>query len=345
MNKKILAVAVSAALMAGASAAMADFKVYGKAHVSIDSMDNGADSPNDESGVYVSSNSSRLGVKGKEDLGNGMSAIMKMEMQTFMADTDNVKSNRNAYLGLQGGFGTVLVGRHDMPFKTAGRKFDLFGDTIGDTRAILRGQELGDDFADRRADVLMYKGKAGAVGFDVAYGVEDGKEDATDMGARVTFKQGPLTVMGAYESHGSGNFGANADDSTGMFLGGKYGMGATTLAAGYASMSSVGGDSDVDASGYTLAVAHAVGGNTFKLQYTAGEADCSGCDKTGSTLLALGVDHKLSKMTKVYAVYASIANEDNAGANFGGTGHDSTVATGAAGDDPSGISIGMIHKF
>lgn len=345
MNKKILAVAVSAAMFAGASVAMAgEAAIYGKAHISIDNMDNGADSPADESGTYMSSNSSRIGLKGKEDLGNGMSAIFKAEMTADLVDGGSIALNRNSYVGLSGGFGTVKAGRHDMPFKTAGRKFDLFGDTIGDNRALLRAKSGGDDWADRRNNVLMYSNKAGAVAFDVAYGFEDGTEDGTDMGARVTFKQGPMTVMGAYETHGTGNLTAGTDDSSAWILAGSYGMGATTLAAGYASISSIGGG-DTDATGYTLAAAHKVGGNTFKLQYTTVDPDVSGVNDTASALLALGVDHSLSKMTSVYFVYAQIDNEDNASSAFANTGHATTVAAGAAGDDPSGYSVGIIHKF
>jgi predicted porin len=353
MNKKILAVAVSAALMAGASAAMAgEAEFYGKVHVSVDSMDNGADSPNDDSGLFMSSNSSRLGVKGKEDLGNGMSAFFKAEMSTDYVDNGSISLNRNSYIGLKGGFGTVKFGRHDMPFKTAVRKFDLFGDTIGDNRALTRAKLGSDDWADRRNNLIMYSNKAGAVAFDIAYGLEDGTEDATDMGARVTFKQGPLTVMGAYEVHGSGNFGTNTDDSTGSIIAASYSMGAMTVAGGYFSLSTIDGGkngslgADVDATGYTLAGAYGVGGNTFKLQYTMAEPDFTGAKDVASTLLALGVDHKLSKMTSVYFVYASIANDDNASACFCSTGHASTVtASPVNGDDPSGFSVGMVHKF
>lgn len=343
MNKKILAVAISAAMFAGASVAMAgEAELYGKLHVSVDNMDNGAKSPDDSSGTYMSSNSSRIGVKGKEDLGNGMSAIFKAEMTADMVDGNSIKLDRNSYVGLSGGFGTVKFGRHDMPFKTIGRKFDLFGDTIGDNRALLRLKSGSEDWADRRNNVIMYSNKAGAVDFDLAYGLEDGTEGGTDMGARVTFKQGPMTVMGAYETHGLDN---NTDDSSGMMLAGSYAMGDTTLAAGYASISKIGG-SDTDATGYTLAAAHKMGANTFKLQYTAAEPDCTGCKDVAMTLLALGVDHSLSKMTSLYFVYAQISNDDNIDAAFADTGHAATVtASPNNGDDPSGYSVGIIHKF
>ena len=116
MNKKLLAIAVGAAMIAGATAATAgEAELYGKIHMSIDSMDNDvADDPltvanESQDGIFVSSNSSRLGIKGSEDLGNGLSVVYKYEMQT---DYSSVKldGSRNAYAGLKGGFGQVELG-------------------------------------------------------------------------------------------------------------------------------------------------------------------------------------------------------------------------------------------
>jgi len=39
---------------------------------------------------------------------------------------------RNAYIGLAGGWGTALVGRHDTPYKMTTQKLDLFADTLAD---------------------------------------------------------------------------------------------------------------------------------------------------------------------------------------------------------------------
>jgi predicted porin len=171
MNKKLLAIAVGAAMVAGATAATAGDEptFYAKIHMSIDSMDNGG-TGDAADGIFVSSNSSRFGFKGAADLDGGLKAVYKYEISTDY--TGGLAGNRNAYLGLKGGFGQIIAGRHDMPFKTVGRKFDLFGDTIGDNRAVTRlgskldfggGLKSGDDWADRKSDVIMYTNKIGAV--------------------------------------------------------------------------------------------------------------------------------------------------------------------------------------
>lgn len=56
---------------------------------------------------------SRLGVKGQEDLGNGLSAIFKAEMR-FGADTGTLSGQlAESYVGLKGSFGEVTVGRRE----------------------------------------------------------------------------------------------------------------------------------------------------------------------------------------------------------------------------------------
>ena len=339
MNKKLLAMAVGAALVAGTTAATAgEPTFYGKIHVSVDSLDNGA---TDGDSIYVSSNSSRLGIKGDVDLDGGLKAVYKYEMSTPY-DESGLAGDRNAYLGLKGGFGQVIAGRHDMPFKTVGRKHDLFGDTIGDHRQITRARIGGDDWADRNGSVLMYTNKFGAVDFKLAYAPEDDNgDDSEDLGIGLGYKQGPLGLMFAHETHGNG--GGAAEDSTGMILAGTYGMGNITLAAGYGTISDIGGTADVDGTVMTLGAAMKSGANTFKLQYTTLEQDVVGT-KDDATLMALGVDHKLGKKTKVYAVYAVVGNDTNTSYGFTGGGHGAGLA-GATNEDSSGFSLGMIHKF
>ena len=75
MNRKLLALAVTAAL-AAPMAAQAAPTVYGQLNLSIDMVD--AESLGVDA-WEVNSNSSRLGVKGEEALGNGYSAVYKAE--------------------------------------------------------------------------------------------------------------------------------------------------------------------------------------------------------------------------------------------------------------------------
>jgi len=91
MNRKLLAVAVSAALVAPAATMAADTFVYGQAQVEVASysedipsgvVDEAAyiDEYGVEDGVDTQDQSrGRLGVKASEDLGNGLKAIAQFE--------------------------------------------------------------------------------------------------------------------------------------------------------------------------------------------------------------------------------------------------------------------------
>jgi predicted porin len=98
------------------------------------------------------SRANRVGVKGSEDLGNGLKAIYQVEFGVQLADTNaNVTSGadnvtmRNSFVGLAGGFGTFLVGRHDTPFKISTGKLDLFADTMADYNGTVGFQDLRTD--------------------------------------------------------------------------------------------------------------------------------------------------------------------------------------------------------
>ena len=136
MKKNLITLAVASTLAAAMVSAPAfadtsNVTVYGVASLSYDLTNNGNASAN-----QVSSNQSRLGLKGSEDLGDGLSAVWQIEQQINIDNsTTNANSfaTRNSFLGLSSGsMGPVLLGRHDTPYKIASRGFDVFADTIAD---------------------------------------------------------------------------------------------------------------------------------------------------------------------------------------------------------------------
>ncbi len=98
----------------------ADVKVYGRAHVSLDYLDDGKD----YNEVGLSSNSSRLGFKAEQKLENGMTVFGQIEQEVNFASgqqrwykVDFVLGD--TFVGLKGDFGQARVGRFDSPFKAA----------------------------------------------------------------------------------------------------------------------------------------------------------------------------------------------------------------------------------
>jgi len=69
MIKKLLPTMIGAALVGGMAPAVADVTVFGHIDTSIDYEDRG------DSRTNLNSNTSSIGFKGSEDLGNGLKAI------------------------------------------------------------------------------------------------------------------------------------------------------------------------------------------------------------------------------------------------------------------------------
>jgi len=333
MNKKLIALAVAAGL-AAPLAANAEVTVYGKAHVSIDSMS--YDDPATEDQLVVASNSSRLGFKGSEDLGGGLSAVFKYEGNIFIDTSAAWNGGRNHYLGLKGGFGTVLAGRMDSPVKGLSRKIELFPEHLGDNR------NLTDGWDNRIPNVVAYVSPKIGGGFVVkaAYSTDatGSSPDNNDLAATAItgeYSSGGLFVGVGTESH---DLLAGGSDSV-VRVSASYKMGAHKFVGMYQATSydAAGTDTDLIGGGYALTM----GTNIFKVQYYMASGDAANSD---ATLLAVGMDHKFSKSTTGYITYASTDNDPAATYRVNGGGHGDSVAA-VAGSSPSGISIGMIQNF
>jgi len=139
MKKSAIAVAVATAL--GTSAvALAETTLYGSARVSVDwtnpDMSDFADlnyratpsgsfqTVNTNKYLQVWDNNSRLGVRGSEDLGSGISAIYQYEFGVDVPGDNNNGVNGNNYfygnrprwVGLKGDFGALTLGTQFTPY-------------------------------------------------------------------------------------------------------------------------------------------------------------------------------------------------------------------------------------
>ena len=151
MKKSILAIAV-AATMAAPAAVMAAPTVYGNVHLSLNQADN--DIPDADNNLSVSSNTSAIGVKGSEDLGDGLKAIYKVEFgvtigpgPTTDPDSDFINgatagglTGRDQFMGLKGGFGAIKFGTMSSNYKQMGGKVDPLYRTPLEGRGFLNTQ-------------------------------------------------------------------------------------------------------------------------------------------------------------------------------------------------------------
>lgn len=361
MNKKLIALAVAAAI--APAAAMADsgnVAIYGVMSVSYDNVSTGA--TNQDTLHRISSNNSYMGFKGTEDLGNGLNAVWQIE-QTVNVDngaatTGGIFSGaqRNTFIGLSSKtMGTVLAGTHDTPYKLGTARLDVFADTLGDYNNII-GNVNGANVRDLRlGNVLAYISPT-INGFHAAIATsmlnESGNNTSTvsydnpsAWTATAIYDNGPLFASLSYEKQNSGTSATvtSAYDTKGTKLGLGYNFGQGTKAGlVYERLSDSRADQAGTRNAYALNVAHTMGANTIKVQYGKANDGASTAD-TAATNWTIGADHAFSKRSSIYALYTNMSN--GAGATYGiGVASGAYVpATGS--DDPHAVSIGLKHSF
>jgi len=303
--KTLLACAVSAATISTAHAAE-PLQVYGKLNVSAQYNDVA-----DETETTIQSNASRFGVKGDFDLGNDLQAFYTIEYEVDTGDDakDNFRA-RNQFVGLQGHFGLVSVGRNDTMLKVSQGKVDQFGDLAGDLKNVFKGEN-------RMAQTATYMTPMfGDFQVGVTYVADGDAEQNAENGVSMAatygdadLKQTPVYAAIAYDSKVKGYDIGRATVQgklVGVVLGGMYQQQEKL-------------DSGITDNGYLLSAAYGINDVTLKAQY-------QDMDNKGDSW-SVGADYKLAKPTKLFAFYT-------------------TNAWYESGDmDDSYLGLGLEHKF
>jgi predicted porin len=322
----------------------ANVTVYGVAHGSVDSSDDGVNSS-----TYIASNSSRLGFSGGNDMGNGLSAIYQYESGLDLTGSGTNDGNggpanaagqlltgtRDAFVGVSGDFGAVKMGRvgglnqwvYDVNY---------FGDQVGDLGNLWGTAGL----PGRVSNTISYDtpDMSGVTG-TLVYSPEEGGTDTDTTVLKVNYAMNALKLGLGYLSVGNGN----TNDQTSTALTGSYDFGAFNVGAGIQNDSDIGGVTGADSDSVTVGASAKVGDNgVAKLQVTSVDPEGNNND---ATQFAIGYDHAVTNSATVYVAYASTDND--AGATYPATnyGHGDNVGVNAAGQDPSSISIGFVYKF
>ncbi|HKJ09961.1 MAG TPA: porin, partial [Gammaproteobacteria bacterium] len=87
-----------------------------------------------------------------------------------------------------------------------------------------------------------------------------------------------------------------------------------------------------------------LGMNDIGVSYYNAQSSSAGSNN-GADMWVLGAYHHFSKQTSVYAMYASMNNDNNGLYALGQGGHGQTIPVGTVGDNPSAFSVGFTHKF
>jgi predicted porin len=358
-EKRLIALAVAGALGVPtfAGAAEHDVQVYGKAHLSIDAYSdarvNNDPTGEEDSGISVSSNSSRFGLKGSHKIENAPTLIWQYESQINIDDGNGSLANRNTFVGFKGGWGKIIAGNHDTPLKRALTKWDPFNETVGEGRAVF-GQEGGTsgaatDFNVRAKNSVMYFSPSLA-GFKLVLqysaDVESGSEGDNnnralyDIGFEFKTKDKKWAAWGAYENQDEVN--AAGDSADAIRLSGLGNFGPVGVGLLYESVD------DPDAGsrdGVGAWVAFKFGGPwTFKGAYY-GVDEYDNAPDTDAAVYSIGADYKMDSATKVYVMASTLDQGNDADYRMGRRGHGDRYRALQPGGDPSAFSVGVIYKF
>jgi predicted porin len=380
-NKKVLFAAI-AAFSAPVFADSANVTVYGKADVSYDSIKTGtaANGTNGVTSNRVASNSTYLGFKGSEDLGDGLSAIWQVESVINAGDaalngagtSGGTFATRNTFIGLKNdSYGTALAGRHDTPYKLATRRLDQFSDGIADNRSLM-GSGVA-QFDNRQDQVLAYISPSlGGVTIAAAHVNLVPTQATVGLNSNATsvaawYDANGFYAAAAYELHNnmtSTFIGATNEKAAKVGLGytqeGVFSVGiaaekTSDNEAGGATASStsnvggtpvpVGGNLDGHKALYISGKIYVNGSDAIKAAYTS-LGNVTGTSNSGAKQISVGYDHALGKRATVYALYTKLKNGAAASyslssaATVGGA---STIA--GAGAAPSAVAVGMKVSF
>lgn len=360
MNKKLIALAVGAGLAMPAMASAVQvagkaLQVYGQVHISVDSAKNYDASGNSVSKLNMSSNSSRLGFKGEGDIG-GMTGFYKIEAAIYatIGDGSHDFAHRASIVGMKGNFGSLALGYQDTVYKDTFKKFDVMGNSIGDSRNI-----LGEGKFDKRAKngVFYYSPKMGGLQLGLGYSTawEDKKINGQDNNNNsltdivLSYSANGMFLAAGYEQQKLIGVSSVNNESTqtisGTRLVGGYKTGPMDIRAIYehATNSGIDKSASLNRNNYGVAFVYKVGGpGSMILQYMkAGKSDVG---NDGANQVTVGYTYKLAKNSKTYIMYDKISNDANANFHIG-AGHDQAYTNGVNGKDVSAISVGYVYKF
>lgn len=342
MKKSLLALAVFGAFT-GAASAQTNVTIYGVADAGIRYHDNGAATDNKTWGVDSGLQSgSRIGFKGTEDLGGGLSAIFALE-NGFNIDNGELKTtntlfDRQAWVGINSGVGAIKLGRQYAPIRVAVESVDPFGlGGAGDAKNFfnVHGERTNNTLNYTTAN---FGGFSGQVAY--SFGEIAGDNSAgRHVGVSGGYANGPINVVVAYHKQNLLDGTTPDGDQKTAMLGGAFDFGVAKLHAAYSRTKgeSAAGVTDLDRNDAMIGVSAPVGAGTVLASYINRSDDIAGTGGASrdANQIALGYLHNLSKRTNLYTMYARTRND--AGAKLNGA--------KSEGADPSTFMVGIRHKF
>lgn len=378
MQKKILAMAVAGAFASAPAFAAADDAVtlFGQVKYEVGAIDGASSSDDLGSGnrdLTHSNMGSRLGVRGSEDLGGGMTGIFRIQGNfggpgEVFGDQE-LTTNEETWVGVDGNFGQVRLGRSDTAMKNAMKPFRAFTDTLADnatrpgTAPAIMATEDEEGEVDGvagfnswdRADGLHYQ-SPDFQGFTFGATIEPvGQKSEAYYAINAIYELGPMQFSGAYETQTStsDNYGALnntqiadglTEDTDSWHAGFSFDFGQGDVGVKYHQWDVDNGEFDDKLEQVVVPANFAVTDQVnlrAAVQYNTLDNNETEIDEESSwTNVAVGAQYHFSNRTEVYA---NIWRDGITGVTAtNGVGED--AGWGLA-DDGTHVGVGLRHSF
>jgi predicted porin len=354
MKKSVLSLAVLAALsLANAAHAQSNTQVYGLIDAGVEYLTK-ANAGGDSMVRVVSGgkNTSRWGIRGSEDLGGGLKAVYNLE-GGILLDTgaqDGALFKRQAYVGLDGKLGRIVIGRSFTTVYDFVIKYDPMGFAPNYSWATSASATGPSKYGMTTAfdNLVKYSGQSGAFtyGATVGLGEQTGSEaNGRKYAVAAAYNNGGLGVMASYEQVNGNAIVATTgrrDETSAFHAAADYKTGAWRYTAGmrgYKLESGKAATPDVRADTYWGGISHVNGPVTLTgAVYHVNVKNVPVNTDADPTMVVARMLYALSKRTDLYLAAAHVKGE-----------HGQLV--GLSRDDPgfgtsqTGVTAGIQHRF
>lgn len=380
MQKSILSMAVLA-IFSTASYAQSSVTFYGSVDAGVGYTSNGAVKGSNtlsvNSGVLAGS---KFGFLGVEDLGGGLKAKFQLEAG-FDSDTGALKTypgnyaaatptatggapinglfNRRSYVGLDGAYGSVYVGRDYTPsyyalLNSDVQRMTLYGNL---QETVFLTGTAGERFG-RASNAVFYTSPTlrgflvhamYSFGSESAGGTGNPPADANRMwglsghytvgglAASLSYQQLRLPMVAGIPLSFTGSTGTRDD----MVIGARYTFGDYSLGTGYFMVKQP--TPNNDASDVWLGGTMKLGTGTISMQLQRMRQQAAIGEAKKANIFSVSYVYPFSKSTALFASYGQVNNSSASAITL--IAGDSTVAPGVTGADIRALALGIRHHF
>lgn len=345
-------IAIALAALSGAAHAQTNVQLYGLVDAGVEYVDKvrvGNVGSATESVIRVqsgSAQSSRFGLRGREDLGGGLTAVFALE-SGIAIDTGTLGQGgrlfgRHAYVGLNHkSLGELQLGRQTNMVYDYGVQYDPI--------AAARYSAVVFDaaYAGRADNAVKYVGKLGGLKIGAQYSLgydgllAGGSEVAgasrvgKEVGVQLGYAFGGAQFGVVYDRQNGVSVATQGNTTERVALGGSYDIAPVKLFASYQRRTSETAVTSHDTDLYWVGAQYSSGG-PFTLSGSLYLNNPDG-SATRSNMLTILASYALSKRTDLYTSVAFMHNQDAAMSGMGGAVN--------PGDRQGGAIVGIRHRF